>query len=65
MIDDYNFEIGKAIKLREGEEIAVLACGARVKDAIEASDELSKNFNKKISVYNFHTIKPIDEERYF
>lgn len=59
---DYNFEIGKAIKLRDGEEIAVLACGARVKDAIEASDELSKNFNKKISVYNFHTIKPIDEE---
>ena len=59
---DYNFEIGKAIKLRDGEEIAILACGARVKDAIKASDELSKNFNKKISVYNFHTIKPIDED---
>ena len=59
---DYNFEIGKAIKLRDGEEIAVLACGARVKDAIEASDELFKNFNKKISVYNFHTIKPIDQD---
>lgn len=59
---DYNFQIGKSIKLRNGEKIAILACGARVKDAIEASDELFKNFNKKISVYNFHTIKPIDEK---
>jgi len=59
---DYNFEIGKSIKLREGDEIAILACGARVKDALTASDELFKNFKKKISIYNFHTIKPIDEE---
>jgi transketolase len=63
--DDYNFQIGKAIKMREGDEIAVLACGARVKDVIDASKDIYKNLNKKISVYNFHTIKPIDEKEIF
>ena len=57
---DYNFQIGKAIKLRDGDQIAVLASGARVKDCLDACDNLYKN--KKIAVYNFHTIKPIDEE---
>ena len=33
-----------------------------MKDALIASDEIFKNLNKKISIYNFHTIKPIDEE---
>jgi transketolase len=60
--EDYNFQIGKAIKLREGEEVAILACGARVKDAMEASDQIYKDIKRKISVYNFHSIKPIDEK---
>jgi transketolase len=61
--DDYNFQIGKAIKLKDGDEIAILACGARVKDAIQAHEEIYKNYKKKISIYNFHTIKPIDEKK--
>ena len=61
--DDYDFQIGKAIKLKDGNEIAILACGARVKDAIQAHEEIYKNYKKKISVYNFHTIKPIDEKK--
>jgi len=59
---DYNFEIGKAIKLRNGEEIAVIVCGARVKDSLDARDKLFENYKKNISIYNFHTIKPIDEK---
>jgi len=60
--DDYNFQIGKAIKIINGEEIAILACGARVSDCIDVSKLFYKDHEKKISVYNFHTIKPIDEE---
>ena len=59
---DYNFQIGKAIRLREGNKVAILACGARVKDAMDAVDQIYKDIQKKISVYNFHTIKPIDEK---
>ena len=61
-IDDYNYKIGKAIKLRNGNDIAIVACGTRVRDAIDAVDLYYENFKKKISVYNFHTIKPIDKD---
>ena len=60
--DDYDFKIGKAIKFMEGEEVAILACGARVRECIDASKLILQNYEKKISVYNFHTIKPIDKE---
>ncbi len=60
--DDYDFQIGKALKMRDGNEIAVVACGTRVRDAMDAADLYFENFKKKISIYNFHTIKPIDRE---
>ena len=60
--DDYDFQIGKASKLRDGDEMAIVACGTRVRDAMDAADHYFENFKKKISVYNFHTIKPIDRE---
>ena len=54
--EDYDFQIGKAIKLKDGEKLSILASGTMVSKAIEIADELNAN------VYNFHTIKPIDEE---
>lgn len=60
--DDYDFKIGRANKIMEGDEVAILACGARVSDCIDASKLLYQNLGKKISVYNFHSIKPIDDE---
>lgn len=60
--DDYDFKIGRAIKIMEGDEVAILACGARVSDCIDASKLLYQNLRKKISVYNFHSIKPIDKD---
>ena len=59
--NNYNFQIGKAIKLVSGEDIALVATGTMVSKAINAVKELNE---KSIfpSVYNFHTIKPIDEE---
>lgn len=59
--EDYTFEIGKAVTLREGKDVAIIASGLTVTTALEAAELLSKDgINAK--VINMHTIKPIDEE---
>ncbi|GAA0115114.1 MULTISPECIES: transketolase family protein [Clostridium] len=59
--EDYKFEIGKAIKLREGKEATIVATGIMVDAALEAANILSEE-GIKVSVLNIHTIKPIDVE---
>jgi len=58
-LDDFDFTIGKANILREGNDIAILACGTMVNNAIESAN-LLKNSKIKASVVDMHTIKPID-----
>ena len=55
------FEIGKALTLHNGNNIAIIACGPLVHEAMLAAHELEK---KKITtrVINCHTIKPLDQE---
>jgi len=55
------FEIKKAEILREGKDVAIIACGNMVFEALKAAENLSK---RKISamVINLHTIKPIDKK---
>lgn len=55
------FCIGKAIPLVRGEDAVLFASGVMVKDAIKVSEILAGK-GIQISVYSFHTIKPIDEE---
>ncbi|MFC1501555.1 transketolase family protein [Elusimicrobiota bacterium] len=59
--EDAPFEIGKANILREGKDVAILACGTMVYESLMAAEMLEK---KGISakVINIHTIKPIDEK---
>jgi transketolase len=57
---DYAFEIGRAIRLREGEDIAVIATGAMVHASLEAAGLLSKQ-GISCTVIDMHTIKPLDE----
>jgi transketolase len=57
--EDYKFEIGHAITMREGRDLALIATGSLVSHALEASQKLLK-FGVDASVYNFHTIKPLD-----
>ncbi len=59
--EDYEFKIGKAIQMTEGEDIALIATGTMVYEAMRAARALKKN-NISVSVYNFHTIKPLDYE---
>jgi transketolase len=55
------FEIGKAITLRDGKDVAIIACGPLLWNALKAADELSKQ-GIECTVINSHTIKPLDEK---
>ena len=53
------FEIGKADLLREGNDVAIIACGLLVWQALLAAEELAKA-GISARVINSHSIKPID-----
>jgi len=59
--ENQKFEIGKAIKMTEGNDVTIVATGHLVWEALEASKAL---FEEGISaeVINIHTIKPLDEK---
>ncbi|MBU0628288.1 MAG: transketolase family protein [Nanoarchaeota archaeon] len=59
--ENYKFEIGKGIMLKQGKDIAIIATGALVNEALIASDML-KEKGIGARVINIHTIKPIDKE---
>lgn len=56
-----NFQIGKAIKVHEGEKIAIFSTGAIFEEVQVAYDMLvAKGYSP--AVYTFPTVKPIDED---
>ena len=58
---DYKFEIGKAITLREGTDVTIIATGLTVSESLAAAEKLEAD-GISAEVINMHTIKPIDEE---
>ena len=54
-------KIGKASILREGDDIAIIACGVMVHKAVTAANNLSKE-GIHAYVVDMHTIKPLDAE---
>ncbi len=59
--EDYDYVMGKAIRLREGKDVAIVATGASVHQALLAASELDKQ-DISCSVVNMHTIKPLDTD---
>ena len=59
--EDYKFELGKGVTLKEGNKVTLIATGLMVARALDAAKELEE---KGIStrVINIHTIKPIDKD---
>lgn len=57
---NYEFKIGKAVTMREGKDLTIIACGVPVLQAVEAAEELADENNLNIRVINMHTIKPLD-----
>jgi transketolase len=56
------FEIGKAQVFREGRDVAIVACGIVVYDALIAADRLARDHGLDCLVLNNHTVKPMDAE---
>lgn len=55
------FEIGKSNVLREGNDIAIVATGLMVREALKAADLLSQD-GIDAMVIDIHTLKPIDKD---
>ena len=59
--EDYELTIGKAIQLKEGNDIVIFSTGLMVNNSIKAAELLEKQ-GISASVVDIHTIKPIDHE---
>jgi transketolase len=58
--EDYVFEVGKGKVLSSGKDIALIACGVMVEQALLAKEAL-KECGLDVSVVNMATIKPLDK----
>ena len=59
--EDYKFEIGKGVVLREGKDVTIFATGLEVAETLGAAEKLAAD-GIDAKVINIHTIKPIDKE---
>ncbi len=59
--EDYQFEIGKGVMMREGSDVTIVATGLMVSNALEAAEKLAAD-GINAEVINIHTIKPLDED---
>lgn len=57
--NDFDFIMGKAIQLREGRDLQIVATGSMVSTAVKAAEMLAEN-GIEINVVDMHTIKPLD-----
>ncbi|WP_440898091.1 transketolase family protein [Amphibacillus sp. Q70] len=58
---DYEFQIGKAVTMREGNDITIIATGETVRPSLDTAEKLGEE-GISVRVINMHTIKPLDEE---
>ncbi len=61
MPEDYEFEIGKGIVLKEGTDVSIFATGHMLWQAMAATEQLEQQ-GISCEVINIHTVKPLDEE---
>ena len=59
--ENQDFIIGKAVHLKEGNDVTIIATGHLVWEALEAAKKLNDQ-NISIDIINIHTIKPLDKE---
>ena len=59
--EDYDFVIGKAVKLKEGSDICFFACGSMVYKVMKIAEGLEE-MGINSAVVNMHTIKPLDKD---
>jgi transketolase len=59
---DHEFEIGKAITMRDGTDLTIICCGIAVLQSMQAAKTLAEQDGISVRVVNMHTIKPIDRD---
>ncbi|MBN1868061.1 transketolase family protein [Candidatus Sumerlaeota bacterium] len=59
--EGYEFELGRSVQLRDGDDIALIAVGESVEDAMRAAESLAGR-GVEARVINMSSIKPLDEE---
>lgn len=59
--EDYKFELGKGVLLKDGKDVTIVATGLMVNEALLAADMLKED-GIDARVINIHTIKPIDKD---
>ncbi|MDQ2085420.1 transketolase family protein [Herbivorax sp. ANBcel31] len=59
--NNYKFELGKGVTMKEGSDVTIMATGMMVSEAVEAVEVL-KNEGINARLVNIHTIKPIDKD---
>ncbi|GAB4282755.1 MAG: transketolase family protein [Coriobacteriia bacterium] len=59
--EGFDFEVGRAYVLREGEDVTLAACGIMVAEALQAAELLAEN-GISAEVIDVATIKPLDAE---
>lgn len=59
--EDYRFQLGQAVTMREGRDATIIAIGVMVAHALEAAQNLMKD-GINCRVLNMATLKPIDEQ---
>ena len=59
--DDYRFELGKAVQLRDGDDVTLIANGVLISRALAAADQLSSQ-GIQARVLNMSSVKPLDTE---
>ena len=59
--EDFKFQIGKGEVIKDGTDVAIIANGLMVYEAMVAAEELAKD-GINAMVINMATIKPLDEE---
>ena len=59
--ESYTFELGKGVKMADGNDVTIVATGIMVDLALQAAEQL-KNEGISARVINIHTIKPLDKD---
>jgi transketolase len=60
--EEYQFEIGKAVRMQDGKDLTIICCGIAVLQSLQAAKTLAEQDGLSVRVLNMHTIKPIDRE---
>jgi transketolase len=59
--DDYKFQLGKAVTLKDGKDVTLITCGDLVEDTLKAASSLEQK-GIHARVINMSSIKPLDEQ---